>query len=232
MNVLVIDIGGTHVKILASGHRKPRKFESGPTLTPAMMVSRVQEVAKDWSYDAVCIGYPGPVCRNHPVGEPRNLGKGWVAFDFRAAFQRPVKIINDAAMQALGSYKRGRMLFIGLGTGLGAAMIVEGVLVPMELGSLPCRKGSYEDHVGIRGLEKYGKAVWRQNVAEVVKLFIAALQPSDVVLGGGNVHKLADMPPGCRIGSNANAFRGGFRLCKESLGSLAPRSCRRAPRWA
>jgi polyphosphate glucokinase len=216
MNVLVIDIGGTHVKILTTGQKKPREFESGPKLTPARMVASVRKLAKDWNYDAVSIGYPGPVCHNHPITEPHNLRKGWVAFDYRAAFKRPVKIINDAAMQALGSYRRGRMLFLGLGTGLGSAMIVDGLLEPMELAHLPYRKATYEDYVGIRGLKKHGKKKWRKQVADVVRRLVAALEPDDVVLGGGNVNNLKILPLGCRMGNNANAFRGGFRLWQET----------------
>jgi len=216
MNVLVIDIGGTHVKLLATGQKEPREFESGLKLTPAMMAAGVQNLAKDWNYEVVSIGYPGPVCHNRPIAEPHNLGKGWVAFDYRAAFKRPVKIINDAAMQALGSYQRGRMLFLGLGTGLGSAMIVDGLLEPMELGHLPYKKSIYEDYVGIRGLEMYGKKRWRNYVADVVEQFIAALEPDDVVLGGGNVNKLKVLPPSCRKGDSANAFLGGFRLWKET----------------
>ena len=216
MNVLVIDIGGTHVKILTTGQKEPREFESGPKLTPARMVSSVRKLAKDWNYDAMSIGYPGPVCHNHPITEPHNLRKGWVAFDYRAAFKRPVKIINDAAMQALGSYRRGRMLFLGLGTGLGSAMIVDGLLEPMELAHLPYRKATYEDYVGIRGLKKHGKKKWRKHVADVVRRLVAALEPDDVVLGGGNVNNLKILPLGCRMGDNANAFRGGFRLWQET----------------
>ena len=216
MNVLVIDIGGTHVKILATGQKEPREFESGLKLTPAMMAAGVQNLAKDWNYEVVSIGYPGPVCHNRPIAEPHNLGKGWVAFDYRAAFKRPVKIINDAAMQALGSYQRGRMLFLGLGTGLGSAMIVDGLLEPMELGHLPYKKSIYEDYIGIRGLEKHGKVKWQKFVADVVKRLIAALEPDDVVLGGGNVNNLKVLPPECRKGDSANAFLGGFRLWKEA----------------
>jgi polyphosphate glucokinase len=212
MNVLVIDIGGTHVKILVTGKKEHREFESGPKLTAAMMAAGVRNLAKDWSYDVVSIGYPGPVCHNRPIAEPHNLGNGWVAFDYRSAFKRPVKVINDAAMQALGSYKTGRMLFLGLGTGLGSAMIVGGLLEPMELGHLPYKKATYEDYVGIRGLEKYGKVKWQKFIADVVKRLVAALEPDDVILGGGNIHKLKVLPPGCRVGDNANAFRGGFRL--------------------
>ena len=173
-------------------------------------------------YDVVSIGYPGPVLRGRPVAEPHNLGRGWVGFDFAAAFGRPVQIINDAAMQALGSYKGGKMLFLGLGTGLGTAMIVEGIVEPMELGHLPYKKGTYEDYVGRAGLERFGKKKWRRHVADVVTRLIAALEPDDTVIGGGNVAKLEALPPHCRAGDNANAFRGGFRLWEDE--NAAPTS--------
>lgn len=216
MNVLVVDIGGSHVKILATGQDTPRKFVSGPTLTAERMVSGVKKLARGWTYDAVAIGYPGLVLRGRPVVEPHNLAKGWVGFDYRAAFRRPVKIINDAAMQALGSYKGGAMFFLGLGTGLGSALVVDGIVEPMELGHLPYKKGTYEDYVGLRGLEKRGKKKWRKHVADVVEGLVAALEPDDVVLGGGNVKLLKELPPGCRMGNNANAFLGGFRLWEEA----------------
>ena len=216
MKVLAIDIGGTHVKLLVTGQKAHSEFASSPELTPAMLLTGVRKLAKDWKYGAVSFGYPGPVCHNRPLAEPFNLGKGWVGFDYRAAFQRPVKIINDAAMQALVSYRRGRMLFLGLGTALGSAMIVDGLLEPMELAHLPYKKATYEDYVGIRGLEKHGKKKWRKRVADVVEQFIAALEPDDVVLGGGNVNNLKVLPPGCRKGGSPNAFRGGFRLWTEA----------------
>jgi len=216
MKVLVVDVGGTHVKILASGHKEPREFPSGPTLTPTEMVAGVRKLAGDWKYDAVSIGYPGPVLRGRPVLEPVNLGKGWVGFDFERAFKRALKVVNDAAMQALGSYKGGKMLFLGLGTGLGSTLIVDGIMEPMELGHLPYKKGTYEDYVGLRGLEKQGKRKWRQHVVDVVERLIAALEPDDVVLGGGNVKQLKKLPPGCRVGDNANAFVGGFRLWEQA----------------
>jgi polyphosphate glucokinase len=216
MNVLVLDVGGTHVKILATGQKESRQFDSGPKLTPQMMVAGVKQLVGDWKYDAVSIGYPGPVLHGKPVVEPHNLAPGWVAFDYRAAFGRQVKIVNDAAMQALGGYKRGKMLFLGLGTGLGSTLIVDGILEPMELGHLPYKKATYEDYVGVRGLEKHGVHKWRRHVADVVKLLVAALEPDEVVLGGGNVKKLKELPPGCRAGDNANAFVGGFRLWKET----------------
>ncbi|HEX3600990.1 MAG TPA: ROK family protein [Lacipirellulaceae bacterium] len=212
MNVLAIDVGGTHVKILATGQKEKREFDSGPTLTPQKMVAGVKELAGDWKYDAVSIGYPGPVLHGKPVSEPHNLAPGWVGFDYEGAFGRPVKVVNDAAMQALGSYKSGKLLFLGLGTGLGTTLIVDGIVEPMELGHLPYKKGTYEDYVGLRGLLKHGVRKWRRHVADVVKLLVAALEPDDVVLGGGNVKKLDVLPPGCRAGDNANAFVGGFRL--------------------
>jgi polyphosphate glucokinase len=212
MKVLVIDVGGTHVKILATGQDAHRAFPSGPKLTAGRMVSGVKRLARGWTYDVVSIGYPGPVLHGRPVVEPHNLGPGWVGFDYRAALGRPVTIVNDAAMQALGSYAGGRMLFLGLGTGLGSAMVVDGIVEPMELGHLPYKKGTYEDYVGLRGLERAGKKKWREHVADVVAILIAALEPDDVVLGGGNVKKLKVLPPGCRVGDNANAFLGGFRL--------------------
>ena len=215
MNVLVIDVGGTHVKVLATGQEVHREFDSGPALTPKRMVSEVRKIAADWKYDLVSIGYPGPVLRGRPVSDPWNLGKGWVGFSFEAAFKRPVKVVNDAAMQALGSYKRGKMLFLGLGTGLGSALIVDGIVEPMELGHLPYRKATFEDYVGIRGLEKHGKRKWRRYVVDVVQRLAAALEPDEVVLGGGNVKKLKALPSGSRAGDNTNAFLGGFRLWEK-----------------
>jgi polyphosphate glucokinase len=214
--VLVIDVGGSHVKVLASGHRTPREFQSGPSTTARDMVTAVKRLTADWSYDVVSIGYPGAVVRGRPVAEPHNLGRGWVGFDFRRAFGRPVRVVNDAAMQALGSYRRGRMLFLGLGTGLGSAMIIDGVLEPMELAHLPYRRGrSYEDYVGARGLRRLGQKRWRRHVADVATLLKTALQADDVVLGGGNATRLTDLPPGVRLVDNANAFVGGFRLWDE-----------------
>ena len=212
MKILVVDIGGNNVKLLATGQDAPRKFASGATLTPKKMVSGVKQLAQGWKYDAVSIGYPGPVRHGRPVSEPHNLGKGWVGFNYQAAFGHPVKIINDAAMQALGSYTGGKMLFLGLGTGLGSTLIVDGIVQPMELGHLPYKKASFEDYVGMRGLEKRGKKKWRGDVEDAVARLVAALQPDSVVLGGGNVKKLKVLPPGCRAGVNANAFLGGFRL--------------------
>lgn len=218
MNALVIDVGGTHVKVLASGEKTPREFASGPELTARQMVSKVKKLVRNLDYEAVAIGYPGLVLHNRPVAEPHNLGRGWVGFDFEAAFQRPVKVINDAAMQALGSYAGGKMLFLGLGTGLGSALIVDGIVEPMELGHLPYRKGTYEDYVGLRGLARLGKKKWRRHVVDVVERLSAALEPDDIVLGGGNVRSMKKLPPGCRAGDNANAFRGGFCLWQEATG--------------
>jgi polyphosphate glucokinase len=226
-SVLVVDIGGTSVKLLASGHQMHRSFPSGPKMTPKEMVSGVKKLAADWAYDAVSIGYPGPVLRGRPIAEPHNLGRGWVGFDFAGAFGRPVKVVNDAAMQALGSYRGGKMLFLGLGTGLGSTMIVDGIVEPMELGHLPYKKGTYEDYVGHAGLERHGKKKWRRHVADVVTRLIAALEPDETVIGGGNVGKLAALPPHARVGDNADAFRGGFRLWPEAKPHTATHSKRR-----
>ena len=215
MNVLVIDVGGTHVKLLATNQETPRRFDSGLTLVPEAMVAQVKEMTHDWPYEVVSIGYPGPVLHNRPVAEPHNLGPGWVGFNFETAFNCRVKLVNDAAMQALGSYKGGKMLFLGLGTGLGTTLIVDGLVEPMELGHLPYKKATYEDYVGQRGLDKRGKKKWSKDVADVVEKLAAALLPDDIVLGGGNVKKLVKVPPQCRTGDNANAFAGGFRLWEK-----------------
>jgi polyphosphate glucokinase len=222
--VLVIDIGGTSVKILATGQDEHRSFPSGPTLTPRQMVSGVKKLARGWSYDVISIGYPGPVLHGRPIAEPYNLGRGWVGFDFAAAFGRPLKLVNDAAMQALGSCKGGKMLFLGLGTGLGSTMIVDGIMEPMEIGHLPYKKGTYEDYLGKAGLKRHGKKKWRRYVADVVERLIAALEPDDIVIGGGNAKKLDALPMHCRTGDNANAFRGGFRLWER--GAAHPRAGR------
>jgi polyphosphate glucokinase len=211
MKVLVVDIGGTKVKVLAAGLGR-EAFDSGPKLTPKRMVSRVRKLTARWEYDAISIGYPGPVLRDRVVEEPWNLGKGWVGFNFESGFRRPVKVVNDAALQALGSYEGGKMLFLGLGTGLGSALIVDGTLVPMELSHLPYKKATFEDYLGVRGLNKYGKQKWRHYVADAVERLMNALQPEDVVLGGGNVHKLKQLPTRCRAGDNGNALLGGLRL--------------------
>jgi polyphosphate glucokinase len=215
MKVLVIDIGGNSVKVIVTGETDPRKFPSGPELTPRQMVSAVLKLTEDWDFNAVSIGYPGRVRDNRPVSEPINLGHGWVKFDFEKAFGVPVKVMNDAAMQALGSYKSGTMLFLGLGTGLGTALVVDGTVVPMELGHLSYKQGTYEDFLGLKGLEKLGIRKWRVFVREVVSRFIPALELDDVVIGGGNVNKLDKLPPGCRAGDNELAFRGGFLLWEK-----------------
>ncbi len=227
MNVLAIDVGGTHVKVLATGQKEERKFDSGPTLTPRRMVSGVKRLTKDWKYDVVSIGYPGPVLRGRPVSEPHNLGRGWVGFNFEAAFGHRVKLINDAAMQALGDYKKGKVLFLGLGTGLGSTLIVDGIVEPMELGHLPFKKATYEDYVGLRGLKKHGKKKWRRYVAEAVGEMTAALEPEEVVLGGGNAKLLKKLPPHCRVADNANAFAGGFRMWEDAKPSSAAKRRRR-----
>jgi len=216
MRVLAIDIGGTNVKILLSGHDVPRKAPSGPTMTPQAMVAAVKTLAAEWEYDAVAIGYPGQVIGGRIVVEPHNLGRGWVGFDFQAAFGRPVRIINDAAMQAFGSYKRGLLLFLGLGTGLGAALVADGVVIPMELAHLPFKRGTYEGYLGVRALRGLGRKKWQKQVELAVAGFIGAFHPDDVVLGGGNTKKLKGLPPGCRAGTNANAFLGGFRLWEQA----------------
>jgi len=216
MIVLVVDIGGTSVKMLTSGQDERRTFPSGRTLTPQRMVAEAKRLTQDWKYDVVSIGYPGLVAGNRPLAEPRNLGRGWVGFNFESTFQCPVKVVNDAVMQALGSYKGGKMLFLGLGTGLGSVMIVDGIVEPMELGHLPYKEGTYEEYVGERSLETKGKQEWLGYVVDVVKRLVAALEPGDVVIGGGNVRKLEKLPEGCRAGDNANAFLGGFRLWETS----------------
>jgi polyphosphate glucokinase len=223
MQILAVDIGGQNVKVLVSGQAQPRRFPSGPQLTAAEMVDGVKKLTADWSYDVVSLGYPGQVVHNMPAHEPFNLGPDWIGFDYAGAFGKPVHIINDAAMQALGSYQGGRMLFIGVGTGFGSAMIVDGNIEPMELGHLPYKKGlTYEDYVGQRGLKKFGKKKWREEVHAIIEFFRRALQPDYIVLGGGNAKLLKDLPPDVRLGSNSNAFVGGFRLWDpQSSGELS-----------
>ena len=222
--ILVIEVGGSSVKVLVTGKNEVRKRASGSQMTAEDMVDAVREMTKDWDYDVVSIGYPGVVRSNRPVREPVNLGKGWVDFDYEGALQRPVRIVNDAAMQALGSYEGGRMLFLGLGTGLGSALVIDGSLVPMELGHLPYRRGrTYEQYLGKRGLERRGRRKWRKSVCDVISRLRDALQTDYVIVGGGNAKKLGELPPGVRPGANANAFVGGFRLwtdrsALESLG--------------
>jgi polyphosphate glucokinase len=223
MKILVIDIGGTHIKVHCPGHKKPVEIASGPKMTAKKMVADVKKLAAEWKYSAVSIGYPGPVVHGRPVSEPYHLGRGWVGFDFTRAFGHRVKVINDAAMQALGSYHGGRMLFLGLGTGLGSALIVDGVVEPMELAHLPYRKRTFEDYVGLAGLKRVGKKKWRRYVADVVKRLKAALQADYVVLGGGNAKLLKALPAKTRLGHNSNAFLGGSRLWTQR-GRLGRRS--------
>ena len=215
MKVLVIDIGGSNVKILGSGQTERRTFPSGPTLTPLQMVSGVKKLAHDWEYDAVSIGYPGRVLHGRPAAEPPNLGPGWLGFDFAAAFGCPVKLMNDAAMQAFGSGEGGTMLFLGLGTGLGSALVVDDFVVPMEWGHFSYKKGTVEDYIGARGLRKLGKKKWKRHVMYGVARMLEVFCVDDVVLGGGNAKKLKDLPAGCRAGGNASAFLGGFRMWEE-----------------
>jgi polyphosphate glucokinase len=211
--ILVVDVGGTHVKLLTSGAKKPIKFVSGAHLTPTEMVQKIKVAVEDRLYDVVSIGYPGPVVDGHPFREPYNLASGWVGFNFSKAFGRPVKVMNDAAMQALGSYKGGRMLFLGLGTGLGSALIVDGALQPMEIAHLPYKHGkTYEDYMGLRGLKRLGRKKWEKKVNSIVTELQRALQAEYVVLGGGNAKKLKTLPDHATLGSNENAFAGGFRM--------------------
>lgn len=217
MNILSVDVGGTHVKFLANGQNVVRRIASGPAMTATAMVEMVLEETRDWQYEVVAVGFPGPVIHNKPALEPHNLAEGWVGFDFTAAFSRPVKVVNDAAMQALGSYEGGKMLFLGLGTGMGSAIVFDGVVVPLELAHLPYRKRrSFEDYIGLRGLRRLGKKRWQHFVEDVVARLQAAFIADYVVLGGGNVKKLGRLPRGARLGDNKNAFTGGFRLWDDS----------------
>jgi polyphosphate glucokinase len=223
--VLVIDIGGTHIKVYAKGRRQPIKIDSGPAMTPKKMIKAVHTAVDGWRYEVVSVGYPGPVVHGKPVSNPVNLGPGWVGFDFHMAFGHPTKIINDAAMQALGSYRGGRMLFLGLGTGLGSAMIVDGVLEPMELAHLPFKNGkTYEDYIGDAALKRRGKKKWIKSVFDVVAQLKNALQADYVVLGGGNTRRLATLPPHTFRGSNENARAGGVRLWQTGIKQLQPSS--------
>src|SRR5262245_847929 len=208
MKVLVVDIGGTNVKMLASGQDSPRRFPSGKTMTPLAMVQGVLDAAKDWQYEAISIGYPGPVLCGQPMTEPANLGRGWMGFDFASAFHQPIKVINDAAMQALGGYQGGKMLYVGLGTGFSATVIMDGVIEPLELGRFHYKKGTLEEYVGKRGLERLGRKKWQKHVEFIIDRMIAALKPDDVIIGGGNAKKLKVLPPATRLGNNANAFIG------------------------
>lgn len=221
--VLAIDVGGTHVKMRVASDPEKREFESGPSLTPTAMVQGVLELTKDWSFDRVSIGIPAPVVGNRPAHDPVNLGPGWVDFDYDRDFKRPVKLLNDAAMQAVGSFEGGKMLFLGLGTGLGSCLIAGHVIIPTELAHLPYRKGrTFEDYVGLRGLKRLGKKAWRRHVERVCDMLRAALMPDYVVIGGGNARLLRTLPKACRLGDNANAFLGGFRLWEKEWANAVP----------
>ncbi len=225
--VLVVDVGGTNIKILTSGGKETVKIPSGPKLTARAMVRAVKRATKDWSYDRVSIGFPGPVVDGVSASDPVNLGRGWKGFDFRKAFGRPLKVVNDAAMQALGCYRGGSMLFLGLGTGLGSALVVDGALKPLELSHLPYKDGgSYEDFLGKRGLAKLGKKHWRRQVEKVADLLKFGLQVDEIVIGGGNMKKLKRLPPGARAVPNGNALAGGLRLweAEEDLKRLSARA--------
>lgn len=212
----MIDIGGSHVKILATGQRTSRRFPSGSGLTPARMVTGVKALARGWAYDAVAMGYPGVVRNGRPAADPNNLGGGWTRFDYRAAFGKPVRIVNDAAMQAMGSYRTGTMLFLGLGTGLGSALIVDGSIEAMELGHLRySKKHNYEHYLGARGCQRLGTRKWRDRVSAAVEGFYRALLPDYILVGGGNASRLKQLPPHTSRGDNSYAFLGGFRLWQQ-----------------
>jgi polyphosphate glucokinase len=210
--VLAVDVGGSHVKALTSNRTERRRFVSGRTLTPEQMVAGTLEAVAGWTWSRVTVGIPAPVRGGKVVHDPGNLGKGWVGFDYEAAFGKPTQVVNDAVMQAVGSYRGGRMLFLGLGTGLGSAMIADGVIEPLELAHLPFRKKTFEEYVGEPALKKRGKKKWTKDVFATVEYLRAAMEPDEVVLGGGGVDDLEELPEGCRRGENANAFLGGFRL--------------------
>ena len=213
MRVLILDIGGTHVKVYGPGRIEPVKIDSGAGMTPRKMVKAVRKATEGWSYDVISIGFPGPVVHGRPLRDPIHLGEGWVGFDFRKAFGRPVKVVNDAALQAMGSYHGGRMLFLGLGTGLGSALVVDGVLEPMELAHLPYKKGkTFEEYVGTAALKQLGTRKWAKNVFAVVAALKDAVQAEYVVIGGGNAKSLEALPPGAMLGRNEYARRGGLRL--------------------
>jgi len=227
VRVLVVDVGGSHVKCLATGHSVPRKFDSWPDMTAAQMVERVLRLVADWTFDVVSLGYPGAVVDNRPAKEPHNLGVGWCGFDFEAAFKRPVKVLNDSAMQAYGAYRGGKMLFLGLGTGLGTALIVDDVLIALELAHLPYKKhDSYEDRVGKRGLERLGEKKWRREVASVIELFRRALLPDYIVIGGGNAKRIDDLPADVSRVDNSAAFTGGFYLWRGAQSGAQRASAR------
>jgi polyphosphate glucokinase len=213
LKILTLDLGGTHVKMRLSGGRATRRFASGKTMTPKKMVIQVLAMCADWRYDVLSIGYPGVVLHGRPVAEPRNLGKGWIGFSFAKAFGKPVRIVNDAVLQALGSYRKGRMLFLGLGTGLGSALIIDGVVEPTELAHLPYKRGrTYEEYVGEQGRKSFGGKKWRKAVTDVIERLGKALEVDEVVVGGGNARRLKRLPKATRRVTNSNAFVGGVRL--------------------
>ncbi|WP_263365043.1 ROK family protein [Edaphobacter bradus] len=217
MKILIIDIGGTHVKVASTDQRVPVKILSGPTMTAADMAREVLAVTKSWDYDCISIGYPGPVFHDHPLAEPHNLAPGWIDFPYQKTFGKPIRFINDAAMQALGGYRGGRMLFLGVGTGLGSAMIVDGNVIPLELAHLPYRKGrTYEEYIGLEGLERRGKKLWRESVLDIIDLLKAALICDSVLLGGGNAKLMKGLPHHVILGSNSNAIEGGLRLWQNA----------------
>ena len=215
--ILVIDIGGSNVKILATGAEERIKIPSGSDFSPGQMVDLVKENASEWEYDMITMGFPGVVKNNRIISEPVNLGTGWSEFDFHSAFNMPLKIINDAAMQALGGYEGKKLLFLGLGTGLGTAMVIHNTIVPMEGGHLPFKKNTFEEYVGKEYLAKSGSKRWEKHVTKVIEYFRAAFQPEDILLGGGNSKLLSQLPEGCRLGTNQNAFKGGFKFWEEDF---------------
>lgn len=216
MKILIIDIGGTNIKVASSDKPVPIKIPSGPTLTAEQMANDVLAATKGWAYDCISIGYPGPVIHEHPLAEPHNLAPGWIGFPYQKAFGKPLRFINDAAMQALGGYKGGRMLFLGIGTGLGSAMIFDGVVIPLELAHLPYRKGrTYEEYVGLAGLELRGEKRWRKSVLDVIERLRAALVCDSVLLGGGNAKLMKDLPDHVILGANSNAIDGGIKLWQD-----------------
>jgi polyphosphate glucokinase len=230
MRVLVIDVGGTNIKVSTGGPDEPTKIPSGPDMTAARMAEEVKKATAGWSYDAVTVGYPGPVVQGRPAVEPKNLGMGWVRFDYDKAFGKPVKVVNDAAMQALGSYQGGRMLFLGLGTGLGSAFVADGQLEPLELAHLPYRNNrTYEDYVGLRGFKRLGRKKWQRHVEKVIELLKHGLQADYVMLGGGQTKKLKALPEGVRLGNNSHAILGGIRLWETTVSGVHDKSAARPP---
>ena len=218
MKILVIDIGGTHVKVASTDMRVPVKIPSGPTMTAEQMTTAVLVTTEGWDYDRISIGYPGPVAHDHPLAEPHNLAPGWIDFPYANRFGKPIRFINDAAMQALGGYKGGRMLFLGVGTGLGSAMVFDGVVIPLELAHLPYKNGrTYEDYVGVAGLNRRGKKAWRKSVLDVISHLQAAMVCDSVLLGGGNAKMMKGLPTHVILGANSNAIDGGLKLWEDTV---------------